>query len=290
MYRDREIILRVTRTRAVPPLPPGQRDTSVGGVRWRSREIAGRGVPVVFVHGHLASSATWEDVLRPASAGHPAIAVDLPGAGASDRPWPHDYSVAGQALGLAGFLAARGIPRAIVVGNSLGGATAMLVAAEWPERVEALVLVAPATRAAPIVWPLRLMRLPLVGELALALASRPATAYGLRHWLYGDPSRVTEHVVDDAWKPFAVPGTRRAALQAIRTDPRHFLGLEGRVRQPTLIVWGSRDRLLPVAEAGRRRARIPGSEVVILEGAGHLPQREQPEALAHAIAAFVERF
>lgn len=280
----------MTRARIVPPLEPGQRDTLVGGVRWRSREVGGKGTPVVFVHGHLASSATWEDVMRSASTGHPAIAVDLPGSGASDRPSTYDYSVAGQARGLAAFLSLRGIARAILVGNSLGGAEVMVVAADHPDRVEALVLVAPATPRARMVWPIRLMRVWGLGELALALATRRMTAYGLRHWLYGDPSRVTEHVVDDAWRPMAVPGTRRAALQAIRTDPRRYLGLEERVRKPTLIVWGSRDRLLPPAEAERLRARIPASEVVILEGAGHLPQREQPEALARAIAKFVARF
>ena len=115
-------------------------------------------------------------------------------------------------------------------------------------------------------------------------------AFGLRHFLYGDPSRVSAHVVDDAWRPLAVPGTRRAALHAIRTDPAAFVGPEDRIRQPTLIVWGSRDRLLPPAEAERLRARIAGSRVVLLPGAGHLPQREQPEALARAVAEFVARF
>lgn len=225
--------------------------------------------------------------MRPASAGRPAIAVDLPGSGGSDRPWPYDYTVRGQAWGLAAFLAVRGIPRAILVGNSLGGAEVMLVAAERPDMVEALVLVAPATPRARLVWPVRLMRVSGLGELALALASRRTTAHGLRHWLYGDSSRVTEHVVDDAWKPLAVPGTRRAALRAIRTDPRRYVGLEERVRQPTLIVWGSRDRLLDPSEAERLRERVPGSRVVILKGAGHLPQREQPQALALAIAEFI---
>lgn len=280
----------MSRPHAAPPLGRGQRDTLVSGVRWRSRELEGTGTPVVFVHGHLASSATWEDVLRPAAAGHPAIAVDLPGSGASDRPWPYDYSVGGQARALAAFLDARGIPRAILVGNSLGGATVMKVAVDQPERVAALVVVAPATPHAPMIWPIRLMRRRGLGEIGLALASRRMAAYGLRHFLFGDPSRVTAHVVDDAWRPLAVPGTRRAALHAIRTDPAPFVGLEERIRQPTLIVWGSRDRLLPPAEAERLHARIAGSRVVLLPGAGHLPQREQPEALARVVAEFVARF
>jgi pimeloyl-ACP methyl ester carboxylesterase len=280
----------VNRSPAAPPLEPAQRDTLVGGVRWRSRETPGAGMPILYVHGHLASSATWENVLVAASAGHPAIAVDLPGSGGSDRPWPYDYSVGGQARALAAFLAARGIGRAVLVGNSLGGATVMAVAAERPELVEALVLVAPATPQAPIAWPFRVLRAWPFGEIALALASRPMAAFGLRHFLYGDASRVTEHVVDDAWRPLAVPGTRRAAIRAIRTDPEDFVGLEDRIRVPTLIVWGSRDRLLPPAEAERLRARIPGSRVVLLPGAGHLPQREQPEALASAVSEFVARF
>ncbi len=280
----------MSRPHAAPALGPGQRDTLVSGVRWRSREVEGTGTPVVFVHGHLASSATWEDVMRPAAAGHPAIAVDLPGSGGSDRPWPYDYSVGGQARALAEFLAVRGIERAILVGNSLGGAIVMAVAAERPELVLALVLVAPATPHAPMIWPIRLMRRRGLGEIGLALASRRMAAYGLRRFLYGDPSRVTDHVVDDAWRPLAVPGTRRAALHAIRTDPGPFVGLEERIRQPTLIVWGSRDRLLPPAEAERLHAKIPGSRVVLLPGAGHLPQREQPEALARVVAEFVARF
>jgi pimeloyl-ACP methyl ester carboxylesterase len=280
----------VSRPHEAPPLGPGQRDTLVSGVRWRSRELEGTGTPVVFVHGHLASSATWEDVLRPAAAGHPAIAVDLPGSGASDRPWPYDYSVGGQARRLDAYLAVRGIARAVLVGNSLGGAAVMALAAERPDRVAALVLVAPATPHAPIALPFRVMRRRPLGEIALALANRPMAAYGLRHYLYGDPSRVTAHVVDDAWRPLAVPGTRRAALAAIRTDPAPFVGIEDRIHQPTLIVWGTRDRLLPPAEAERLRARIPGSRVVLLPGAGHLPQREQPEAFARAVAEFVARF
>jgi len=277
------------RRRAIPPPERGQRDTVVGGVRWRSRETEGRGDPVVFVHGLLASSATWEDALEPASAGRPGIAVDLPGFGCSDRPWPFDYSVDGQAQGLVDFLDARGIERAVLVGNSLGGAAVMRVAAEHPERVAALVLVDAATSEAPIVWPVRVMRSPLLGELSLSLAARPFVAYGLRRWLFADSGRVTSHAIDDAWFPLTIPGTRRAALAAIRSDPRRYVGLEDRLRVPTLIVWGGKDRLIPVSEGERLAARIPGARLVVLPDAGHLPQRELPEAFARVVAGFVSR-
>src|SRR5215510_12225386 len=80
---------RRMRKGGIPAPGPGERDTVVDGVRWRSRETPGRGNPVVFVHGHLASSASWKEILVSASAGRPAIAVDLPGFGFSDRPWPY---------------------------------------------------------------------------------------------------------------------------------------------------------------------------------------------------------
>jgi pimeloyl-ACP methyl ester carboxylesterase len=272
----------------IPPPSPGERDTIVHGVRWRSREADGRGSEtVVFVHGLLASSATWKEVLAPASAGRPAIAVDLPGFGCSDRPWPFDYTVAGEAAALLAFLDARRIERLVLVGNSLGGSIAMVLAAERPERVTAIVLVAPATSDARIPWTLRALRTPLVGEVALALATRPFVAFGLRHRLFARASRVTEDAIDDAWFPMTIPGTRRGALALVRSDPRRYVGLEKRVRAPTLVIWGQEDRLLPIREAERVASRIAGSRVVTLPEAGHLPQREVPAAFSGATAKFL---
>jgi len=241
----------------------------------------------VFVHGLLASSAMWESVLETASAGRPAIAIDLPGFGSSERPWPYDYTVEGQARSLREFLDARGIGRAVIVASSLGGATAMLVAADHSDRVAGLVLVAPATPEARVGWPVRLMQAPVVGEVALALANRPIVAYGLRRWLFAGAGRVTAHAIDDAWFPLTIPGTRRAALLAVRSERRRYLGLEARVRVPTLIVWGKKDRVIPVAESERLASRIAGSRLVVLPDAGHLPQREQPEAFSRVVAEFV---
>jgi len=260
----------------------------VDGVRWRSHDAEGRGdETVLFVHGLLASSATWKDVLVPASAGRPAIAVDLPGFGRSDRPWPFDYTVRGMADALLRFLDVRGIVRVALVGNSLGGSASMLIAAEHPERVAALVLVAPATSRSAIPWTARVLRAPIVGEIVLALANRPVVAFGLRHNLFALGARVTEEAIDDAWFPLTIPGTRRAALAMVRTDPRRFAGLETRIRVPTLLVWGAEDRLLRVREAERIASEIAHSRVAILPGAGHLPQREVPGAFSEAVARFL---
>jgi 4,5:9,10-diseco-3-hydroxy-5,9,17-trioxoandrosta-1(10),2-diene-4-oate hydrolase len=269
------------------PPGPGERDTLVDGLRWRSREVEGAGDAVVFVHGLLASSASWAEVLAPASAGRPAIAVDLPGFGASVRPWPFDYTVAGEADALLGFLDARGLSRVALVGNSLGGSTVMALAARHPDRVSSLVLVAPATSRARIPWPVRVLRMPVAGELALALSTRFSVAYGLRHRIYARASNVTEDRIDDAWLPLTIPGTRRAALAAIRSDPGRYVDLEASIRAPTLIVWGCDDHLLRVREAERLHERMPGSRLAILPDAGHLPQREAPRAFSDAVSDFL---
>ena len=102
----------------IPPTGPGEKDTVVDGVRWRSREVEGTGAEtIVFVHGLLTSSASWGKVLPAAGARGHAIAVDLPGFGYSDRPWPYDYTVGGQATALLRYLDARGFDRVVLVGN-----------------------------------------------------------------------------------------------------------------------------------------------------------------------------
>ena len=108
----------------------------------------------------------------PPAAGGPGIAVDLPGFGASDRPWPYDYGVEAEAASLERFMDARAIGRAVLVGNSLGGAATMLLAATRPKRVEALILVDAASAHTPIPWPVAVLRTPVLGELALALTTR----------------------------------------------------------------------------------------------------------------------
>ena len=272
----------------IPPPGSGERDTVVNGVRWRSRELGGAGdVTVVYVHGLLASSATWKDVLAPASDGRPAVAVDLPGFGCSDRPWPFDYSVEEKRPLCIGFLDFRGIGRIALVGNSLGGAVAMLIAAEQPERVAALVLVAPATPDAPIPWAARGLRGRPLGEIALLLSNRWSVGVGLRRRLYARADRVTDEAIADAWFPLTIPGTRRAALALIRSDPGRYRGLEKRIRAPTLVLWGAEDRLLPTRGADDVASRIAHSRLVILPEAGHLPQREVPEAFSRAVASFL---
>ena len=273
----------------IPPLGSGMRDTVVEGVRWRSRETPGETgrEPVIYVHGWLSSSSTYKRVLSKASAGRPAIAFDLPGAGFSDRPWPYDYTVGGQAEHVLRYLDARRIGRFVLVGNSLGGAICQVIAAAQPNRVAALVLADSAWPQMRIPIPFRMLRAPVLGEIELELLSRPVFGLTLRHSQYARPSRVTEEVVDDWWIPLRVAGTRRAALEAIRTNPRGAEGIAQRVAAPTLVLWGREDKLLPASEGLALSSAIANARFEVLPATGHLPQEETPEEFSRAVSQFL---
>ncbi|HYK43261.1 MAG TPA: alpha/beta hydrolase [Thermoanaerobaculia bacterium] len=274
---------------AIPPLGSGMRDTIVDGVRWRSRESPGEThrEPVIYVHGWLSSSSTFKRVLSKASAGRPAIAVDLPGAGFSDRPWPYDYTVGGQAEHLLRYLDARRIGRVVLVGNSLGGAICQVIAAAQPNRVVALVLADSAWPQMRVPIPFRILRTPVLGEIELELLSRPVFGLTLRHSQYARASRVTEEVVDDWWFPLRVAGSRRAALEAIRTNPRGAEGIAKRITAPTLVLWGREDKLLPSSEGLALSSAISNARFEVLPATGHLPQEETPEEFSRAVSEFL---
>jgi pimeloyl-ACP methyl ester carboxylesterase len=283
-------VRRLTEREAViPPPAAGEKDTLVRGIRWRSREVGGDiAPPVIFVHGLLSSSKTWKKVLASSASGHTAIAVDLPGEGFSDRPWPYDYSAPSQALALLDFLDARKIDRAVLVGNSLGAGVSLIAAAARPERVAGLVLVDAAFPGMTIPWSFRTLRTPALGELQIEFLVRPVVEFGLRHRLYARAGNVTEETVSDWWDPIPVPGTRRAALGFVRSRTAGYEGLLPKIRVPTLIVWGKEDRLLPDSDGMRLASEMPGARLVILPDCGHLPQEEAPTAFSSIVAEFVK--
>jgi len=277
------------RAAPIPPPGPGEKDTVVDGVRWRSREAPGHGAEtVIYLHGLFSSSATWKKVLASAAGGRPAIAVDLPGFGYSDRPWPYDYTVGGQAQALLRFLDVRGIERIACAGSSLGGAVCLIAAAARPQRVRALVLVDAASPRSRVPWNFRLLRVSGIGELEMELFTRPVMEVALRWRLYAHSDRVTVETIDDWWTPIKVPGTRRAALVAVRSSSRGYENLLERIQTPALVLWGKEDRLLPPEEGFRLSSSLRDSRLLVLPDIGHLPQEEAPEEFSRAVSQFLD--
>ena len=99
---------------------------------------------------------------------------------------------------------------------------------------------------------------------------------------------MTREEVDDDWSSVRVPGTRRAALAAVRSSSRGYDGLLERIRIPTLVLWGKQDRILPPEEGLRLATEIPRARLVVLPDTGHIPQEETPEEFSHAVGQFLE--
>jgi pimeloyl-ACP methyl ester carboxylesterase len=224
---------------------------------------------------------------------HEVVALDLPGFGASDQP--PDLSAETDANVLLALMDRLQWPRAALVGHSLGGALATLVAARHPERIERLVLIAPAgfnLASAELPWLLRALEWPPLGALLERLPVRRALVrMGLRQVVFDD-ALVTRERVEEYWAPLARPGalaSLRSLLASRHALAAGFAGMAARVRAPTLLVWGREDAWIPVSDAERFLAAIPGSRKVVLERCGHLPQEERPLEALEILGGFLDR-
>jgi pimeloyl-ACP methyl ester carboxylesterase len=242
----------------------------------------GEGPPLVFVHGLSGAWQNWLEQIPHFSAGHRAIALDLPGFGGSPMP-PWQISIPAYGRFLRDFCERLGIDRCTLVGNSMGGFIATEVAISEPERVEKLVLVS----AAGITWA-RARREPAamigrVGQAALPLAlrfqlsgiKRPGLRKRAFQGVFHEPNSLRREAL---WENFVPAMTSPGYLDAIT----NLFGYDIRdrleeIEVPTLVVWGRNDRVVPVPAALSYTKRIGDNAALeIFDECGHVPQIERP--------------
>ncbi|MBO0726866.1 MAG: alpha/beta hydrolase [Blastocatellia bacterium] len=275
--------------RAAVPNADYSRFADVDGVRIHYQE-KGVGEPLVLIHGYLASTFAWKDVFDPLSQQFHVIAVDLKGFGFSAKP-DGDYTRRAQGDLLIRLLEHLGIDRAILCGNSMGGEVAMNAAVRRPDRVSALILVdssgvtvsgggsvTPGVAGWPVIGP---------AIMSLALISDSLTRDGLRQCFH-DKSIVTDEQVAAYYRPLTTRDGQRAAYLARKQAAINPIEPEiSKIWQPTLIIWGAEDELIPL-EAGRKlNSMIAGSRLVVLDGCGHVPQAETPGRFMAEVIDFV---
>jgi pimeloyl-ACP methyl ester carboxylesterase len=252
---------------------------------------------LLFIHGLLGSQRQWAHLVDRLDDGHRVVVPDLFGHGESAKPMG-DYSLGGHAATLRDLLDRLGIDRVTLVGHSLGGGIAMVFSYLFPERVERLVLVASGGLGREVSPLLRSATLPGAEYVLPVLASgwmRERIASAGR--LLGSVGLRPGSDLTEVWQGFTSLGdadTRRAFLATTRAviDPggqsvtAHDY-LPESTPLPTLVVWGTRDRMIPAWHAAAATASIEGCRVELFTGAGHFPHLDDPDRFADVVRDFV---
>jgi pimeloyl-ACP methyl ester carboxylesterase len=253
----------------------------------------GEGKPIVFIHGLSGCWQNWLENLPHLGRDHRAIALDLPGFGASPMPsWPIEMPAYGRLI--HDFCEKLGVEGATIVGNSMGGFIATEVVTATPGRFDRLVLVSaagilntwnpePRANVTALAW--RAFG-PSVADLARAIVSHPRSRQLALGPFLRYPNRLR---ADLLWEQIVggarCPGFGEALHALIRHDIRERLG---EIEVPTMIVWGQSDRVIPLAAALSYHRRISHSHLEIFERTGHVPQLERPLRFNALLDEFLE--
>jgi pimeloyl-ACP methyl ester carboxylesterase len=301
------------------PLPPLRPDRPPwpgniqhsGGVALNVRQTPGpeRGELAVYLHGLGGSSTNFTDLAGLVGNRLPGMAIDLPGFGRSAPPEGFDYALDSQAEVITTFLAGLGGEPVHLVGNSMGGVVALLVAARHPQQVRTLTLLAPAMpdlRMDPRRMSdprVALTLLPVIGNWARQLLIEVPPEEQIERALrlcFADPSAVgavrraeaVQECVERAALTWAVAALRLSMQQLTRSwvvpGSRSLWRVAAQVKAPAAVVWGAADKLVSVRKAPRTAAALPRGRLFVLPRTGHVPQIERPTSVARAMLGMID--
>ena len=258
--------------------------------------VAGGGLPLLLLHGVGDNALDWQWVMPALASTYRVYAPDLPGSGGSANP-RSDYSPAFFTRFVAAFLNALEVERAAVVGNSLGGLVGLRLALAEPARVAALGLVSSGGLGREVTYALRSLALPGYGELAVAWGKRrpgaAQRALGRAALVFARPQDAPRKWIKEQYRMARLPGFLEAQLAAVRAQ----VELKGQrevlvdrlaqVERPTMVVWGTRDRVLPYSQAKEAFSHLQEGYLKLIPECGHLPHVEQPDRFASSLRRFL---
>lgn len=257
----------------------------------------GEGEAILLIHGLAGSSRTWDDVIPTLAEHYDVIAPDLLGHGESAKPLG-DYSLGAFASGIRDLLSMLDVPTVTVVGHSFGGGIAMQLAYQHPHLVDRIVLVGSGGLGREVSWLLRILTLPGAEYLMPIWFPRPIVerATGVGREL--GRRNIRSPRLAEMWRAYsslagapnrtAFVRTMRGIIepggQMVNALDRLYLA----AHLPTLIVWGDHDGIIPVEHAYAAHKAIEGSQLEILEGAGHFPHVESPDVFNDVLIDFMQ--
>ncbi len=246
--------------------------------------------PIVLLHGTSDSLHTWDGWADGLKATRRVVRMDMPGFGLTGPNPTGDYTLMSYVGFVDHVLGRVGVKQAVVAGNSLGGEIAWLLGVHHPERVERLVLIDSGgypfkAESMPIGF--KLARIPTLQPLTTRLLPRKTIEDSVKS-VFGHPDKVTPELVDRFYELTLRAGNRASLIQRFQQAPIGALAEQvKRVKQPTLVLWGGQDHLIPPANAQHFAQDIPGAQVVMFDDLGHVPQQEAPTRTLAAARAFM---
>jgi pimeloyl-ACP methyl ester carboxylesterase len=272
---------------------PPSRFVTLQGMQVHLRDEGPRDdpTPIVLIHGTSASLHTWDGWVAALSPHRRVVRLDLPGFGLTGPAPDGDYSMARYTGFMRDLLDLLHIDQAVLAGNSLGGGIAWQTALAHPTRVRQLVLVdATGYPLQPQSMPIgfRLAQISWLAPITQKILPKQMIEASVRN-VYGQPDRVSPALVDRYYELTLREGNRASLTQRFqyRSSDAALAGQISQLRLPTLILWGSQDRLIPPEHGQRFHQDITGSHIEVFEGLGHVPHEEDPEVTVQAVTRFL---
>lgn len=261
-------------------------------VHYRDEGNMSDSIPIVLIHGTGASLHTFNDWTKVLKKERRVVRMDIPAFGLTG-PFPNrDYSLEHYVEFISNFLSAKKIDKCILAGNSLGGRIAWNFAVTHPKKVHKLVLIDASgypTKAKSVPMAFRVAKIPLLNKILTFITPRSMVRSSVEN-VYSDKSKVTDALVDRYFNMTLREGNRQALVDrmiAVYNDGNASQQIKT-IQQPTLILWGDQDLLIPVSNAYQFDKDLPNSSLVILKDVGHVPMEESPTESLTALTTFLK--
>ena len=246
--------------------------------------------PIVLIHGTSASLHTWDGWVEVLKEQRRVIRFDLPAFGLTGPDPQNNYSIERYAEVVIAVLDALKIDKSVLAGNSLGGYIAWATAVFHPDRVSKLVLVDASgypydPESVPLAF--KLSQNPLASRLLKNVLPKSMVEKSVKN-VYGNPDLVTDELVNRYYELSLREGNRSALKARFeQTLPGALMDKIGTINVPTLLIWGRKDKLIPLKFGKRFKQEIMNSQLIVFDDLGHVPHEENPQKTVLAVLNFL---
>lgn len=262
-------------------------------VHFRDEGNPNDSIPLILIHGTGASLHTFDAWSKNLKLSRRVIRMDLPAYGLTGAFPDGNYSIPQYTSFLKDFLTTLNIKHCVLAGNSLGGQIAWNFTLEQPEMVSKLILIDAAgypmnSKSVPIAF--TLAKTPVLNKALLYVTPRFLVKSSVEN-VYFDTSKVTDSIVDRYFDLTLRAGNRKAFVDRfkIKAQRKAYEKIKN-ITQPTLILWGAQDLLIPLENAYKFQKNLPNDTLVIFENSGHVPMEENSEESLKPVIEFLKQY